>query len=603
LFMFKQIKEAVLITRTFGWRVLVVKLLRRLKRQLSGFSSNSYALWIKTHEPGTNGLQKQKQISNTFKYHPKISLITPVWNTNPDWLTATIDSVINQTYDNWELCIADGASSKENVRIILDEYSRKDSRIKVKYLPQNKGISGNTNEALSLATGEYIGLLDHDDELAPFALYEVVKALNEKPETDFIYSDEDKIDRKGRRIEPVFKPDWSPDLFLSCMYTCHLGIYRKSITDAIAGFRPEYDGSQDYDFGLRFIEKTGNIYHIPLILYHWRMADGSAAGDEKAKMYAYTAAKKALHEYLARNHIQGDVVDGTWLGSYRVRREIVGNPLVSIIIPSKENVDILKNCITSIITRTSYTNYEILVTDNQSYDEATLEYYREIEKDSRIKVLHYDSSFNFSAINNYAVSQAGGEYNLFLNNDTRIITTEWISCMLEHSQREDVGAVGAKLLFPNNSIQHCGVILGLGPVEGEEVAGHPYSKMFESHGHGGRISVIGNYSAVTAACMMIRKQVFLEMGGFDEELAYAYNDIDLCLRLRKRGYLIVYTPYASLYHYESLSRGSEDTQEKLARHKKEVTRMRNKWGNIISRGDPYYNPNLSLTRSDYSLRL
>jgi O-antigen biosynthesis protein len=601
--MFKLVNDAIFIIKTYGWRIFLLKTWRRIKRQLSRHTPEYNDRWIKRNEPDSAELERQKLQSKLYQYRPKISLITPVWNTHPTWLIATIESVLKQTYDNWEICIADGASSAVHVRQILEDYTHKDPRIKIKYLSQNKGIAGNTNEALALATGEFIALLDHDDELAPFALYEVVKVLNEKQEMDFIYSDEDKINTKGQRIEPSFKPDWSPDLFLSCMYTCHLGIYRKSIVDEIGGFRWEYEGSQDYDFVLRLIEKSEKIYHIPKILYHWRMITGSAATDENAKSYAYAAAKKALSDYLKRNNIQGEVLDGNWLGSYRVKRRIIGNPLISIIIPSRDKAGVLKNCISSILDQTDYCNYEIVVVDNQSSEQATLKYYQEIVKEPRIKVIYYDHSFNYSSMNNFAVSQAGGGNIAFLNNDTRVISGDWLSCLLEYSQREEVGAVGAKLFYPNKSIQHCGVILGMGPVAGEQIAGHLYSRQREYHGHMGRISVIGNYSAVTAACMMMRKQVFLELGGFDEELAYAFNDVDLCLRMRELGYLIVYTPYASLYHHESLSRGIEDTQEKLDRFKKEVTVMRTKWGNTIIKGDPYYNPNLSLTRNDCSLKL
>jgi O-antigen biosynthesis protein len=596
------VRDARHIIQTDGWMALGTRLYRRIKRQMQWYLPDSYYRWFKKNEPGLGDCEVQRREALSFKYRPKISLIMPVWNPSADWLKLAIESVIHQTYDNWELCIADGSSSGLLIRQILEEYAGKESRVKVKYLSENKGIAQNTNEALASAEGEFIGLLDHDDEIAPFALYEVVKVLNKDTRLDFIYSDEDKINHRLKRVEPVFKPDWSPDLLLSCMYTGHLGVYRKIIAEEIAGFRSEFDGSQDYDFVLRFVEKTKNIYHIPQILYHWRKAAGSAAADINAKSYAYIAAKKALSDYLIRNSIQGDVLDGSWLGSYRVRRKIIGNPLVSIVIPSKDKADILRTCVASITSNTSYARYEILIVDNKSTDEATLRYYKEIEKDTRVRILHHDKEFNFSAMNNYAVSLAQGEYILLLNNDTRIITAGWLSNMLEQAQRKEVGAVGSKLLYPNNSIQHCGVIVGLGPVAGEEVAGHPYSRTHETHGHMGRISIIGNYSAVTAACMMIRRQVFLDVGGFNEELAYAFNDVDLCLRLRGKGYLIVYTPFSQLYHLESITRGKEDTKEKLIRFSKEVKFMRTRWGEVLASGDPYYNPNLSLQKSDFSLK-
>jgi len=382
------------------------------------------------------------------------------------------------------------------------------------------------------------------------------------------------------------------------MYTCHLGIYRKRIVDEIAGFRPGYDGSQDYDLVLRFIEKTNRIYHIPNVLYHWRIGLGSAASGSDAKPYTYLAAKKAIGDYLVRNNIGGEVVDAAWTGSYRVKREITGNPLVSIIIPSKDRVDVLKQCIRSVLQKTEYENYEILVVDNQSVEPGTLDYYNSIRNHAKIKILQYDKPFNFAAINNYAVSGARGEHILFLNNDTEVISTEWLSAMLEHSQRQEVGAVGAKLLYPNNTIQHCGVILGLGT---HRVAGHAYWRCPDHFGYFGRISITGNYSVVTAACMMVRKEVFEEVGGFDEKLPFAYNDVDLCLKIRERDYLIVYTPYAQLYHRESYSRSYEHTLEKQRRFLKEIEYVRARWGHVIDKGDPYYNTNLTLDKEDFSI--
>ncbi|MEA3346195.1 MAG: glycosyltransferase, partial [Chloroflexota bacterium] len=362
-----------LIMREIPWQAKV--LLRKAQSfvnhwpqtQLVQIAPNeSHQLWIAQNEPSKEELERQKRESLSFEYRPKISIITPVWNTDERWLKLAIESVLNQTYDNWELCIADGNSAKSHVKKVLQEYAEKDSRIKVKFLPENKGIAGNSNEALSLATGEFIGLLDHDDELAPFALYEVAKLLNEKPKADFIYSDEDKITPGGKRIDHFFKPDWSPDMFLSCMYTGHFGVYRKKIVDQIGGFRSGYEGSQDYDLVLRFIERTDEIYHVPKILYHWRVLPQSAAFGPGAKPEAYVAAKKAIGDYLVRNDIEGEVTDGAWTGSYRVKRRIIGNPLVSIIIPTRDKVAILKRCIEAILEKTDYVNYEILVVDNQS---------------------------------------------------------------------------------------------------------------------------------------------------------------------------------------------------------------------------------------------
>lgn len=581
-----------------GWRNFWLRAKPFLQSRLRWQIGDRYKLWIERNEPKADDLEKQKLESLTFKYRPKISVVTPVWNPDEKWLRLTIESVINQTYDNWELCLADSGSTKPKIREILEEYAEKDSRIKVKFLPQNKGIVGNSNEALSLTTSDFVALLDHDRELAPFALYECVRFLNNSPEADFMYSDEDEITNKGKRINPSFKPDWSPDMLLSYMYTGHLGIYRKRILDEIGGFREGYDGSQDYDLVLRFIEKTSHIYHVAKILCHRRILLTSAASISSAKAYAYLAGRKALSDYLARNNIRGEVLDGTWSGSYRVKREILGNPLVSIIIPTSNNAGILKKCLDSVLSKTEYSNYEILVIDNQSTDFKTLDYYRKLGSSPKIRLLQYDSPFNFSASNNYAVSQANGEHLLFLNDDTEVISGEWLSAMLEHSQRREVGAVGARLLYPSGAIQHCGVILGLGV---DRVASHAFSRCPDYPGYLGRIKIINNYSAVTAACMMIRKQVFEEIGGLDEELTRSYNDIDLCLKIREKGYVIVYTPYANLYHLESYTRGYDDTHEKRLIFRKETEYMRAKWGTIIDKGDPYYSPNLSLERTDFSV--
>ncbi|HQD27246.1 MAG TPA: glycosyltransferase, partial [Methanoculleus thermophilus] len=557
-----------------------------------------YELWILQNEPSETQLAQMRDEDANFSYRPKISIVTPVWNTDERWLRRAIESVLEQTYDNWELCIVDGGSTKESVGRVLKAYAEKDSRIKVKILGENKGISGNSNEALSLATGEFVGLLDHDDELAPFALYEVVEFLNENKNVSFIYSDEDKIDDKGRRNNPFFKPDWSPDMFLSHNYLCHFSVIRREIVQRVGGFREGYDGSQDYDLFLRVTEVLDKreIGHIPKILYHWRMIPGSAADTIEAKPYAIVAAKLALTDAMRRRGIKASVVDGLFLSSYRVRYEITGNPRVSIIVPTKDKVGILQTCVTSILKMTDYENYEIVIVDNQSREPETHDYYQRIKNNPHIKVLEYNSPFNFSAINNFAVAHADGEYLVLLNNDTEIITREWLTAMLEHAQREEVGAVGAKLLYYNNTIQHAGVVLGITGSPGEKgVAGHSHKHLSDrALGYFLRPHIIGNVSAVTAACMMVRKNVYEEVGGLEEDLVVAFNDVDFCLKIREKGYLIVYTPYAKLYHYESLSRGYEDNPEKQTRFLKEVRHVREKWGDYIDTGDPYYNPNLTL---------
>jgi len=566
-----------------------------------------YDLWILQNEPSEAQLAQVREECARLSYRPKISIVTPVWNTDERWLRRAIESVLEQAYDNWELCIADGGSTKESVERVLKEYAGKDTRIKVKTLDENKGISGNSNEALSLATGDFIGLLDHDDELAPFALYEVVKHLNEKEHVNFIYSDEDKIDEKGRRSNPFFKPDWSPDLFLSHNYICHFSVIRREIVQRIGGFREGYDGSQDYDLFLRVTEILGDeeIAHIPKILYHWRMIQGSAADSVEAKPYAIVAAKKALADALYRRGIKASVADGPFPSSYRIWYEVMGSPKVSIIIPTKDKVGILQTCVTSILDKTDYENFEIVIVDNQSREPETHDYYQQIRHNPRVRILEYNNPFNFSAINNFAVAQTDSEYLVLLNNDTEIITGEWLTAMLEHAQREEVGAVGAKLLYHNNTIQHAGVVLGITGSPGEKgVAGHSHKHLSDrALGYFLRPHIIGNVSAVTAACMMVRRDVYEGVGGLEEDLVVAFNDVDFCLKIRDKGYLIVYTPYAKLYHYESLSRGYEDNPEKQARFASEVKHIRKGWGDVIDKGDPYYNPNLTLNKEDFSIML
>lgn len=566
---------------------------------------STYEIYLHHNEISDSMLDEMKNDMRDFKYNPKISIITPVYNVDKIWLEKAINSVASQIYENWELCLVDDASTKENIKKTLDEFQRKDNRIKVKYLKDNHGISEASNEALTLSTGEFIGLMDHDDELAINALYEVVKLLQEHPDADMIYSDEDKMDTKGKRCDPYFKPDWSPDLFLSNMYVSHFGIYRKNIVEKIGGFRKGCEGSQDYDLILRFTEKTTQIYHVPKILYHWRKIPGSTAVRYEAKGYADINAVRALEDALVRRNMNGNVVSGKFPSSFRIKREIKGEPKICIIIPTKDRVETLKTCIESILEKTSYDNYEIVIVDNNSKDDAAIDYLNTIRKVPKIITISYWKTFNFSDINNFAAKQLDSEYILFLNNDTEVISGEWLTAMLEHAQREDVGAVGCKLLYSNNTIQHAGVILGITGTPGQVgVAGHSHKHLPNAaHGYFGRPHIIHNVSAVTAACMMLRKDVFKEVGGFDENLAVAFNDVDLCLKIRDKGYLIVYTPYAELYHHESLSRGYEDTPEKQERFLKEVGYVREKWGEIIDEGDPYYNPNLTLSKEDFSIQI
>jgi len=576
-----------------GFYALCQSINRHFREKRKDF--NDYQRWIEKNEPSPNEFRQLKITSRNYSYRPKISIVLPVWNIDKRWLLLVIDSVINQIYDNWELCIVDGGSTNPDVQKYLLKYLKKDPRIKVKFLSENKGIAENSNEALSLATGDFVGFLDHDDELAPTALYEVVKALNINRDLDLIYSDEDKLDVSGQRCDPFFKPDYSIDLLLSCMYTCHFSVYRKKILMDICGLRTGYEGSQDYDLVLRFIEKTSpeKIMHIPKILYHWRKIPGSIASEAAAKgCINVVSGRKALMDYLKRNHILGSVEDGKWLSSYRVKRTILGNPKISIIILTRDRVSFLKRCITSIKEKTTYNNYELIIVNNGSIESETINYINSVD----CKRIDFNGEFNFSKLNNLGVSHATGEYIILLNNDTEILTNDWIESMLEHAQRKDVGAVGCKLLYPNGTIQHAGVVLGLSPDPNNKIAGHIFIKRNNTdHGYFGLVDTIRNYSAVTAAAMMVRKEIFETVEGFDENLKVSYNDVDFCLKLQKLNYLIVYTPFVELIHHESASRtGYLNVAE--------VEYMIAKWGDIFET-DPYYNPNLSLRKTDCEINV
>lgn len=592
------ILKAIHYIRREGVRRFIAKSFYRYGIELIGM--DVYKLWISRNEPDIDALEEQKRLSGEFSPRPKISIITPVLNPDKKIFIEMIESVVKQTYDNWELCLAD-ASADGCIREISGSYAAKDNRIKTKYLGVNKGIAGNSNEALSLASGDFIALLDHDDTLAPFALFEIVKTISKNPDVDFIYSDEDKLSRNGkRRFDPHFKPNWSQDTLRSCNYITHLSVFKKQLIDGLGGFREGFDGAQDYDLILRASEQARLILHIPKVLYHWRVSRVSAASSlHNAKPYAYEAARKALKEHIMRSGFEGDVHDGIFPGAYRISYRLTGLPAVAIIIPTKDNIQILKKCIESILSLTSYNNYTILIVDNQSEEQNTLTYYKSIECDPKIKIVKYGGDFNYSAINNYAVNQVNSEYIIFLNNDTEVISCDWIENMLEFAQRKDVGATGALLYYPNETIQHAGIIVGLGGI-----GGHPFLCLKRgSSGYKGRAKIAQNLSAVTAACMLVRRKVFQEAGGFDEGFSHAFNDVDLCMKIRRCGYLVVFTPFAELYHYESITRGKDNTPEKQDRFQGEIKRFRQKWESILEEGDPYYNPNLTLEKDDFSIRI
>ena len=552
-----------------------------------------YPAWVNRNRLRTGDMRRLRNEADDFGYWPLMSVVVPVYNPEPEWLRRALDSVMRQVYPNWELCICDDASTRDEVHGVLSSYEQLDGRIKVAYLPENSGISAVSNRAISLAKGEFIVLLDHDDELPPEALFEVLKLLQERPEADLIYSDVDKIDESGKRSGPNFKPGWSPELLLSSNYISHLGVFRRSIVEEIGGFRSEFDGCQDYDLTLRFTERTDRVYHVPKILYHWRMVEGSLALSNSNKDYIKEAARRALSEALRRRGIEGFVEDGLLPNRFRVKPEIQGNPTVSIIIPTRDNLPLLRRCLESVECETSYPEYEVIIVDNASTDPATVEYLASTPH----RVIEFREDFNFSRINNLAANAAEGEYLLFLNDDTEIVSGEWLEEMLRHTQKEGVGAVGAKLLYPDGTLQHAGVLTGVGHSWVPAVATHSLQH-YPATAPGyyvGMANTIRNYSAVTAACMMVRKKVFEEVGGFDEmNLGVAYNDVDLCLKMRERGYRIVYTPYAELIHHESISRGGGGTSA-------EAIYMRKRWGEVLD-GDSYYNPNFSLGEEDFEIR-
>lgn len=560
----------------------------------------SYPNWLARNE--VLDIEAMTQEIATFHYQPKISIAMPVYNVEEKWLRLCIDSILNQVYTNWELCMADDASTDPNVKKILTEYQQLDERIRVVFREQNGHISEATNSALAIATGEFVALLDNDDELAINAFYEVVKVLNENPELDLIYSDEDKIDMDGNRSDPAFKPDWSPDLLLGTNYISHLGVYRRSILEEIGGFRKGYEGSQDYDLVLRFTEKTTKerIKHIPKVLYYWRMLPTSTAVDQGSKGYAFEAGLRAVQDALVRRGINGHATHGAANGLYDVYYDIKSDKLVSIIIPTKNGYKDVQRCVSSIIEKTTYQNYEIIMADNGSTDPKMHELYAKFEQQlpGRFFVESIDIPFNFSTINNRAAKKAHGEYLLFLNNDTEVITENWLTLMVSFAQQERIGCVGAKLLYPNNTVQHAGVILGLGGVAGHGHYGYPHGDL----GYFGRLAINVNYSAVTAACLLMKKADFDAVGGFEEAFTVAFNDVDLCLKVQALGRDNVWLHEAELYHFESQTRGYDDKGKKKKRFEQEKVMMEEKWGPLIE-NDPFYNPNLTRDIPNFSLRI
>ncbi len=569
-----------------------------VKREISPEYSN-YSLRVKNHRPDKKEIRRQREC--VFSYRPKISIVIPLYHTPVKYLRRILDSIREQTYGSWELCLADG-SAEDKVEKCIRRHYGKDPRIKYKRLKENKGISENTNAALALASGDYIMLSDHDDVVEQGALYEIVKALNENRDLDMIYTDEDKIAMDGRSyFEPNFKTDFNPFMLECNNYICHIFVVRASIMKKIGGFRREYDGAQDFDLILRCWEETSadRICHIPGAFYHWRAHPNSTATNPESKRYAYEAGAKALNDHFRRIGVEAEAEITETPGIYRIHRKVRGKPLVSVIIPNKDHAEDLEKCLKSVIEKTTYDNYEILVVENNSTEKETFDYYDKMcERYPRCRLLTWEREFNYAAINNFAVQGAGGEYLLFLNNDVELITKDWMEEFLGICQLPQVGIVGARLYFPDETIQHAGVIIGLGGVAGHIFSG---ASRYEP-GYMGRAIMPQNLSAVTAACMMMKRSVFEQVGGFDEGFRVAFNDVDLCMKTTAAGYQIVWNPYVELYHYESKSRGQENTGDKQSRFYGEVYRFENKWPEILEKGDPFYNVNLSLEDGNCSLR-
>ena len=559
-----------------------------------------YDAWFRRNRILDEELERQKKI--VFSYAPKISILVPTFNTPKDLLIEMIESVRNQSYANWQLCIADG-SDQEETKNILKEYVSKDNRITVSWLDENYGISGNTNKALELADGEYTALFDHDDVLELNALYEVVSSLQEVHH-DIVYTDEDKLNGKTLRYEdPNFKSDYNEDLLLSHNYITHFFVVKTNILREVGGFNSEYDGAQDYDVILKCVEKTNDIHHIAKILYHWRMHEGSTALNPESKMYCYIAGEKAIQHHLDRIGVKAKVEmrKKPYWGLYHVEYLLDEDPLVSIVIPNYEHEDVLKTCIDSLYNVNTYKNFEIIIVENNSKKKSTFDYYKQVQAEhENVKVVTWKGTeFNFSAINNFGVKYAKGQYLLFLNNDTKVIAPEAIREMVGTCSRNNVGVVGAKLLYQDNTIQHAGVVIGfmgyarhiMNDIEGLKDPGYMM-----------RAQVNCDYSAVTAACMMTKKSLFEELHGFDESFKVACNDIDYCLRVGKKNYLVVFNSFAKFYHFESKSRGYENSLEKVNRFNREVEIWQDRWRDILENGDPYYNVNFKIENEPFELK-
>ena len=592
----KYVKTGRRYLQNHGSEELMEKVLHKIKSLRH--APIDYAKWLPKHLPDKVELEHQRKTK--FAREPKFSIIVPLYKTPVKYLEQMVQSVKQQTYPNWELVLSDGSGKDSPLKGVLARMAAEEPRIRVVENEKALQISENTNAAMKQAAGDYFVFMDHDDMLTEHALFECAAVINETPEAEVIYSDEDKMSMDGHKFfQPHFKPDFNQDLLCTVNYICHLFVAKRELVEKVGMLRSEFDGAQDYDFIFRCTEEAEKICHIPKILYHWRCHEDSTAENPESKQYAFEAGKRAIEAHYQRKGIRANVENGEFLGLYRTKYILDEKPLISIIIPNKDHIDDLDRCVQSVLKKSSYPNLEFVIVENNSTEEKTFAYYEKLQKEcSNVHVCYYKGDFNYSKINNFGVRHANGTYLLLLNNDTEMINNDCIEEMLGYCSRSDVGIVGARLYYEDNTIQHAGVVIGFGGIAGHCFVQQPRGNTGYCH----RIICAQDYSAVTAACMMVKRSVFEEVGGLTEELAVAFNDIDFCMKVRQKGYLVVYNPYAELYHYESKSRGLEDTPEKQERFHKEIQTFETRWPEILKNGDPYYNPNLSLETQNFSLK-
>ncbi len=608
-------KKTKYYLKRYGILNTIKKILKRILRIRENKKSNQeqYEIWR-----NKNKYDLEKQKNTEFSYSPKISIVVPMYKTNMKFFEELINSLKNQTYSKWELCLADGSPEKNKE---FEKIIENNNKIKYKFLGKNEGISENTNEAIKMATGEYIGFLDHDDTLSENALYEIVNCLNKDKSVDFIYTDEDKLDQNYMYFDPYFKPDFSPETLECNNYITHFVVVKKDLIDKIGMLDSKYNGAQDFDFVLRATEKSKKIVHIPKVLYHWRVHRESTAFLPDTKPYAFEAGKRAVEAHLNRIGKKANVEESQDVpGAYKINYEIVGNPNITIIIPNKDNIKLLKRCINSILKLTTYKNYEIFIIENNSIKNTTFKYYKKIAKNTKIKILNYNKNtimdlngerkleldnnenskleFNYSSLINFGVKNSKSDFILQLNNDTLLLTPNWLEIFIGYAQNKEIGAVGARLYYPDKTIQHAGIILGINGIAGNALVNLPYGK----HAYFGIEAITRNVSAVTGACLFCRRNLYEEVGFMDnKKFKVAFNDVDFCLKLLERGYRNIYNPYIELIHYESKTRGYEDSPEKIKRFEKETENFRKRWSKLLQ-NDPYYNPNLSRKTVNYDIK-